>query len=85
VQAPFVRRLRQGRKRSLRAAYSVPSMLYGLVAASQMVFALGAEVKHVYGVDVNDPAFVEAHAQTVFSMMLGASAAKRASGRITRS
>ncbi len=73
LQAPFVRRFKKARKECPLAAFSIPSMLYSMVAASQMVFALGAEVKHVYGLDVNDPAFIAAHADTVCRIVLGVS------------
>lgn len=72
LHKPFVRCFEQASKEGRQAAFRIPSLVYGLVAASQMIFALAAEARHVYGLDVNDPEFVEPHADTVFGMLVGA-------------
>ncbi|MGB6229039.1 MAG: TetR/AcrR family transcriptional regulator [Litorimonas sp.] len=46
-----------------------PVMLtYILVASAQMIFALGHEVRDTHDVDVNDPDFIDAHAEAIISL-----------------
>ncbi|MEM7728730.1 MAG: TetR family transcriptional regulator C-terminal domain-containing protein [Pseudomonadota bacterium] len=46
-----------------------PVMLtYILVASAQMIFALGHEVRDAHGIEVDNPAFIDAHAETIISL-----------------
>lgn len=47
----------------------VHSISYILVAAAQTIFMLGPEVQRVYGVDVTDPATIDAHADAIIKML----------------
>lgn len=47
------------------------SLIYMMVAAAQTPFMLGAEVKHIYDVDVYDEAFVDQHAEAIFELLFG--------------
>src|SRR6056297_3501180 len=44
------------------------SLVYILSAAAQMMFALAAEVRLVYGVDANDQTVINAHADTLLTL-----------------
>jgi AcrR family transcriptional regulator len=45
------------------------SLVYIVSAAAQNIFMLAAEVRHSYGIDVSDPAVVEAHADTLLTLL----------------
>ena len=47
----------------------IPSLIYILTSASQMIFALGAEAKHLHGLDVDDPSVIEAHAEAICTLL----------------
>jgi len=70
VHQPFMRLFAQAVADGLLPAVPMPSMLYIMASAAEMMFALGAEVNHVYGVDVRDPAVIEAHANGICSLLL---------------
>lgn len=46
----------------------VHSITYVLVAAAQTIFMLGPEVQRVYGIDVTDPAAIDAHADAILTL-----------------
>lgn len=70
VHEPFVRLLTRACDEGLLPQVAMPSLMYIITSAAETMFALGAEVKHVYGVDVHDPAVVEAHADAICAMLL---------------
>ncbi|MGB6318699.1 MAG: TetR/AcrR family transcriptional regulator [Litorimonas sp.] len=43
-------------------------LMYILVASAQMIFALGHEVRDTHGIEVDDPDFIDAHADTIVSL-----------------
>jgi TetR/AcrR family transcriptional regulator len=71
VHEPFVRLFTRAADDGLVARVPTPSMTYILTSAAGMMFALGAEVMHVYDVDVHDPTVVEAHAEAICTILLG--------------
>lgn len=72
IHEPFVRLLTQASADGLVAPAPMPSLMYVFTSASQTMFALGAEVKHTYGIDVYDTAVVNAHANAICTMLLRA-------------
>ncbi len=46
------------------------SLMYILTSASQMIFALGAEAKHLYEIDTRAPEIVEGHADALCAMLI---------------
>lgn len=70
VHEPFVRLFARAAEEGLLPAVPMPSMLYILASAAETMFALGAEVSHVYGIDVHDPTIVEAHAEGMCALLL---------------
>ena len=55
------------------------SLIYILVAACQMVFALAAEVRHVHGVDMMADDAIDAHAEAIITLFFEHKAADRES------
>ena len=53
------------------------SLIYILVAACQMVFALAAEVRHVHGVDMMTDEAIDAHAEAIITLFFEHKAADR--------
>lgn len=67
---PFIRLLQRAIKDGLIADVPVPTLMYILTGSSEMMFALGPEVKHVYGLDVADPAVIAAHADAICKILV---------------
>jgi len=70
VHEPFVRLFERSVEDGWLPDIPAISMLYILTSAAGTMFALGAEVRHVYGIDVHDPAVVEAHAAGLSALIL---------------
>jgi AcrR family transcriptional regulator len=63
------------------------SLIYTISAAAQSLFALGAEARHIYGVDTRTAAVVSQHAEALVSLFVvcrGAFSAGSASARLMR-
>lgn len=69
VHEPFVRLFTRAIEEGFLPPAPMHSIMYILTSAAETMFALGAEVRHVYGVDVHDPAVIEAHADAICAML----------------
>ena len=72
-QAPLARLLARAMTEGLLIDIPLPSLLVTLTSASQMIFALGAEAKHLHGIDVTDPTLVDRHADALAALVLRSS------------
>jgi TetR/AcrR family transcriptional regulator len=70
VQAPLVRLLSRAIAERIVEDVPIHSLMYILTSASQMIFALGAEAKHLYGLETTDNQIVEGHAAALCSMLI---------------
>ena len=70
VHEPFIRLFTRAIEEGILPPAPMHSIMYILTSAAETMFALGAEVRHVYGVDVHDPMVVEAHADAICAMLL---------------
>lgn len=70
VHTPFARFLTTAMEQRLLPQAPILSMIYILAASAEMIFALGAEVKHVHGVDVQDPMVIKSHADAICAMFI---------------
>ena len=46
----------------------IPTLIYMINAVTQAPFTLAAEMKHLYGTDVNHDSFVESYAESIFDL-----------------
>jgi TetR/AcrR family transcriptional regulator len=70
VQAPIVRLLPKAMAKGVVRRIPIHSFMYILTSSSQMIFALGAEAKHLFGLDVAQQKVVDAHAEAICQMLL---------------
>jgi TetR/AcrR family transcriptional regulator len=73
VHAPLVRLLSRAIEEGIIEDVPIHSLVYILTSASQMMFALGAEVRHSFGVEAADPQIVERHADALCAMLIRSS------------
>lgn len=69
AQAPLVGVFSRAIREGLLPEVPIPSLIYILTSASQMIFALGAEAKHLHGIDVEQDAVIEAHADAICALL----------------
>ncbi len=67
---PFTRLFERAIEEGLIPDVPVPTLMYIVTGSSEMMFALGPEVKHVYGLDVGDPSIIAAHADAICKLLL---------------
>jgi AcrR family transcriptional regulator len=70
VHAPLIRLIPRAIEEGIIEDVPIHSLVYILTSASQMMFALGAEVGHLFGVETTDPQIVERHADAICAMLI---------------
>ncbi|WP_132741011.1 TetR family transcriptional regulator [Sphingomonas sp. PP-F2F-A104-K0414] len=69
---PLTRLLARAIEEKIVIDVPMHSLMYILTSASQMIFALGAEGKHLYDLDMGAPDIVEGHAEALCAMLIRA-------------
>lgn len=67
---PLIRLLSRAVEEGIVINVPMHSLMYILTSASQMIFALGAEAKHLYNLDTRAPEIVEGHAEALCTMLI---------------
>ncbi|WP_267347160.1 TetR/AcrR family transcriptional regulator [Sphingomonas sp. GM_Shp_2] len=84
TQGPIYALLKRAMEEGILANAPLPSLIYIWTAASQTIFALAAEARHLFNIDVNEPASIDAHAEAICAILIrpGASGSRMRTGQI---